>query len=58
MKTSDIFILITVVAALGFSIYKKYLKNKQGNQIPAGQEKSSFFSSGSSDDDYEPYKKK
>jgi len=59
MSTKDILIIALVLAALGFSLYRKYIKKDQG-KAGYGQEgtKGSSFSSTSKDDDYEPYSKK
>ena len=57
MEKSDIFVLIFVVAAVGLSFYRRYLKkNKEAGN--AGTRSGSLFSSHSNDDDYEPYSKK
>jgi hypothetical protein len=55
MDSKDIIIFIAVFAALGFSLYRKYMKKQQdqGTQNKTG---SSFPSV--KDDDYEPYSKK
>jgi len=59
MDKSDIFTIVIVVLALGFSLYRRYMKKKQGNTSqPSGKEINSSFPSGSRDDDYEPYMKK
>ena len=55
METKDIIVFAAVAVALGFSLYKKYMKNKQekgGSGSNTGKDAS--FSS-SKDDDYEPY---
>jgi hypothetical protein len=58
METKDIFIFIFVFAALGFSLYRKYVKKNQGEKpfqkTGTGNSGSSFYSV---KDDYEPYKK-
>ena len=58
MESKDIILLAVVLAALGFSLYKKYVKKNQ-----AGQSDNKHGVAGSSvftgkDDDYEPYSKK
>ena len=59
METKDIFIFIFVFAALGFSLYRKYVKKNQGEKpfqkTGTGSTGSSFTSI---KDDYEPYSKK
>jgi len=56
METKDIFLLIAVVSLLGFSFYRKYMKNKgAGNAPDKDSQSGSLFSSHSKDDDYEPY---
>jgi hypothetical protein len=56
MDSKDIVIFVAVFAALGFSLYKKYVKKNQGSQGTHNKPGSSFPSS--KDDDYEPYSKK
>lgn len=59
METKDIFIFIFVFTALGFSLYRKYVKKNQGEKP---FQKTGTGSTGSSlssvKDDYEPYSKK
>ena len=56
METKDIFILVAVVSFLGFSFYRKYMKNKAaGNVQDKDSQPGSRFTSHSKDDDYEPY---
>ena len=59
METKDIFIFIFVFTALGFSLYRKYVKKNQGEKpfqkTGTGKTGSSFSSV---KDDYEPYSKK
>jgi hypothetical protein len=56
METKDIIILAVCVLALGYSLYRKYVKKNPkdtgGNQ---SSDSRSQFSSKSKDDDYEPY---
>jgi len=55
METKDIIVFAAVAVALGFSIYRKYMKNKQ-EQGGSGSNKGKDTSfSSSKDDDYEPY---
>ncbi len=56
MDSKDIIIFAAVFAALGFSLYRKYVKKNQGSQGTQNKPGSSFPSS--KDDDYEPYSKK
>ena len=56
MDSKDIVIFAAVLAALGFSLYRKYAKKNQGNQRKQDKAGSSFPST--KDDDYEPYSKK
>ena len=59
METKDIFIFIFVFAALGFSLYRKYVKKNQGEKPFQKTDTGSTGSSFSSvKDDYEPYSKK
>jgi hypothetical protein len=59
METKDIFIFIFVFTALGFSLYRKYVKKNKGEKpfqkTGTGNTGSSFSSV---KDDYEPYSKK
>jgi len=59
METKDIFNFIFVFAALGASLYRKYVRKNQGEKpfqkSGTGNTGSSFSSV---KDDYEPYKKK
>jgi len=56
METKDIIILIACLLAAGFSLYRKYAKKSAGTDKKGyGKEPTSQFSSGSKDDDYEPY---
>lgn len=56
----DILVFVLVFAALGFSLYRRYVKNKQGGN--SYQKPGTTGSTGSSfssiKDDYEPYSKK
>jgi len=58
MEIKDIIIFVFVFAALGFSLYRKYMKKNMPDQADQkSNTKGSSFSSGK-DDDYEPYSKK
>jgi hypothetical protein len=58
MESKDIIFITIAVAALGFSIYKKYIrKNQPGQNVKRPEKTGSSFSS-VKDDDYEPYSKK
>ena len=57
MDNSKILVLAIAILALGFSIYRKYMKKNQ-NQGNTGSQSGSLFSSRTEDDDYEPYSKK
>jgi hypothetical protein len=55
METKELLLLLVVFVALGFSIYKKYVKkNEQGKDA---EKKSTIKKGGlsSQPDDYEPY---
>lgn len=59
MEKSDVILFIAVFAALGFSLYRRYMKKNKGQTGGGGASQSgSSFSSHSKDDDYEPYSKK
>jgi preprotein translocase subunit SecG len=57
MESKDILVFVFVFIALGFSLYRKYIKKNQQSQTDkkANQSSGSF---GSVKDDYEPYSKK
>jgi hypothetical protein len=58
MESKDIILFAVVFAALGFSLYRKYVKkNKSDQSDPEHGKTGSSFSAGK-DDDYEPYSKK
>jgi hypothetical protein len=58
MESKDIILFTVVFAALGFSLYRKYIKKNKPGQSDNKQTKAgSSFSTGK-DDDYEPYSKK
>jgi hypothetical protein len=58
MKSKDIILFAIVFAALGFSLYRKYVKKNQSGQSDNkhGNTGPSVFTG--KDDDYEPYSKK
>ena len=59
MDTTEVILIAVALLALGFSLYKKYVKKDQGKSSYGKKVKSdSSFSSYSKDDDYEPYSKK
>jgi hypothetical protein len=58
MESKDILIFVFAFAAIGFSLYRKYMKkNQPGQTDQKGNAKGSSFPS-VKDDDYEPYSKK
>jgi hypothetical protein len=59
MSTTEVLIFVLAFAALGFSLYKRFIKKDQ-DKAGYGQNRTtgSSFSSTSKDDDYEPYSKK
>jgi hypothetical protein len=59
MNKSEIILIVSVFLALGFSLYRKYIRKDKGNlRSGSGMKSDSSFSSSSKDDDYEPYSKK
>jgi hypothetical protein len=58
MESKDILLFVLIFAALGFSLYRKYVKKNQSGKIgqKPGNPASSFPQV--KDDDYEPYSKK
>ncbi len=58
MESKDIILFAFVFAAIGFSLYRKYVKkNKPGQPDQKRGHTGSDLSAGK-DDDYEPYSKK
>jgi hypothetical protein len=59
MSTTEIILITVAFIALGFSLYRKYVKKDQ-DKTGYSQNKSSgsSFTSHSKDDNYEPYSKK
>jgi uncharacterized membrane protein YebE (DUF533 family) len=58
MKSNDIFFIAIAVAALGYSIYKKYIKKNQPGKHAKKPDKTGSSFSSVKDDSYEPYSKK
>jgi hypothetical protein len=59
MNTTEAILIAIAFLALGFSLYKKYVKKDQGKtNNNRDKNTGSSFSSYSKDDDYEPYAKK
>ncbi len=59
MDKSTVILIVAVFTALGFSLYRRYMKKNQGQSGGgSGSQSSSSFTSHSKDDDYEPYSKK
>jgi Tfp pilus assembly major pilin PilA len=59
MHKADVIIIVAAFAAIGFSLYRKYIRKDQGK---TGRRSASQYGSSVSspprDDDYEPYSKK
>jgi hypothetical protein len=56
MDSTEVILLVVVFAALGFSLYKRFVKKEQvKNPGQKGTQTGSLFQSHSKDDDYEPY---
>ncbi|MCX6302967.1 MAG: hypothetical protein NTW82_12370 [Bacteroidia bacterium] len=59
MDTTEVILIAAALLALGFSLYRKFVKKDQGKSSYGQKEKpGSAFSLYSKDDDYEPYSKK
>jgi hypothetical protein len=59
MGKADIIVITAAFAAIGFSLYRKYIrKNQEKTGKGPESQYGSSFSSPSKDDDYEPYSKK
>lgn len=54
MSTSELILIIVAFIALGFSIYRRYIKKDSGKK---GTQHNISSGSISRDDDYEPYSK-
>ncbi|MDP4221687.1 MAG: FeoB-associated Cys-rich membrane protein [Bacteroidota bacterium] len=57
MTSKDIILYAVIIAAVGFSLYRRYVKSKQGKPGNTSQAQGTSFPS-SKDDEYEPYSKK
>lgn len=59
MSSSEVIVFALVFAALGFSLYRKYIRKDLGRP-GSGQNRNagSSFTSHPHDDEYEPYAKK
>jgi hypothetical protein len=57
MESKDIILFAVVFSALGFSLYRKYIKKNQAGK-PDQKSGSTGSSFASVKDDYEPYSKK
>ncbi len=59
MDTKDIVLLAAMIMAVGFSLYRKYMKKNQEKFTGPSQGKDdSSFRRTSPEDEYEPYSKK
>jgi len=58
MESKDIIIFAAVFAALGLSLYRKYIKKNQSGQTGLNRKTPGSSFSSVKDDDYEPYSKK
>jgi len=56
MDTKDVILIVLMVAAIGFSLYRKYIKKDQGKGTGSGKPGTgSLYQPQNKDDDYEPY---
>ncbi len=55
MESKDIFIIIFVIVAVGFSIYRRYVKKNRQETASSSKPTGSSFPAGPKEDDYEPY---
>jgi hypothetical protein len=55
MKSKDIFLIILIIVAAGFSIYRKYVKKNQQGTGGFSRPDGRSSQADSKDDDYEPY---
>jgi len=59
MRSSEVILIVLAFAALGFNLYRKYIKKDQGKPgFRQNKSAGSSFTSHTNDDDYEPYAKK
>ncbi|MGB8492644.1 MAG: FeoB-associated Cys-rich membrane protein [Bacteroidales bacterium] len=57
MTTKDLLLYVIIFAAVGFSLYRRYMKKKE-QQGGGGKSTGTVPGPFSKDDDYEPYEKK
>ncbi len=55
MDKSEIILIIVALAAIGFSLYRKYMKKEEGKNYGTGKPSGTSFQTSTKDDDYEPY---
>ena len=55
MKSQDLIVIVAVIFAVGFSLYRRYMKNKQQNTGGFTKPSGPPSPSKTRDDDYEPY---
>ncbi len=55
MKSKDILLIILIIVAAGFSMYRKYAKKNQQGTGGFSRPGSPSSQADSKDDDYEPY---
>jgi hypothetical protein len=58
MESREIAILVAVLAAVGYRLYKKYGNKGNINTGSGTKPKNTSFPSSSKDEEYEPYSKK
>jgi hypothetical protein len=58
MTGKDIILYAVLIAAVGFSLYRRYIKNKNSKSGTSQTKAQGPSSPSSKDDEYEPYSKK
>jgi hypothetical protein len=58
MESKDIIVFVFVIAAVGFSLYRKYMKKNQNDSSGRNQTSGGSSFTNVKDDGYEPYSKK
>lgn len=58
MEYKDIIVISVSFAAIGYAMYRKYVKKNQNGKPDQNQRKSGSAFPSVKDDDYEPYSKK
>jgi hypothetical protein len=58
MHKNEIIVIVAVLFAVGFRLYRKYANKEKGKMGNESKQSATSFPSSSKDEDYEPYSKK